>query len=164
MTINYEYDKANFDVSKMSVEEAKKRLRAMGFPVDSWEPPEGDKDKVIETLPTFKKQALLLDKLTSQRIGLDRGNRMSFFRRIVGAVDCRLMDVELAHTPDQFSPRLLRQCPKDLIVFLRPRPARLDNVLEFLQPFNRRPLLLCGLRAEEVLMQGGYVYRLRCGR
>jgi len=63
MTINYEYDKANFDVSEMSVEEAKRRLRAMGFPVDSWEPPEGDEDKVIKTLPTFKKQALLLDKL-----------------------------------------------------------------------------------------------------
>jgi hypothetical protein len=63
MTINYEYDKANFDVSKLSVEEIERRLRAMGFPVGSWEAPESDDDTVIKTLPTFQKQALLLQKL-----------------------------------------------------------------------------------------------------
>ena len=63
MTINYEYEKANFDVSKMTVEEVEQRLKAMGFPVGSWNPPDGDEDKIITTLPTFKRQALLLDKL-----------------------------------------------------------------------------------------------------
>ena len=63
MTINYEYDKANFDVSELSIEEVERRLKAMGFPVGSWNEPEGDKDKIIKTLPTFQKQALLLDKL-----------------------------------------------------------------------------------------------------
>lgn len=61
--IDYDYKKANFDVSKMTVEEAEARLRAMGFPVGSWSPPEGAEDTVIKTLPTFQKQALLLDKL-----------------------------------------------------------------------------------------------------
>ena len=78
MTINYEYDKANFDVSQMEVEEVKKRLRAMGFPGDSWEPPDGKEDKVIKTLPTFQKQAILLDKLKellSQQIDDDRRRR-----------------------------------------------------------------------------------------
>lgn len=61
--INYEYKKANFDVSKMTVEEVERRLKEMGFPVGSWSPPDGEEDKVIKTLPTFQRQALLLDKL-----------------------------------------------------------------------------------------------------
>jgi len=81
MTINYEYDKANFDVSEMSVEEVKKRLRDMGFPVDTWEAPEGDKDKIIKTLPTFKKQALLLDKLKDLL-----GQQMEDDRKMISAL------------------------------------------------------------------------------
>jgi len=63
MKINYEYDKANFDVSKMSKEEIERRLKEMGFPVGDWNPSENDEDTIIKTLPTFKKQALLLQKL-----------------------------------------------------------------------------------------------------
>ena len=63
MSIDYEYHKANFDVSQMTVEEVERRLKEMGFPVGSWSPPENDEDTVITTLPTFQKQALLLDKL-----------------------------------------------------------------------------------------------------
>ncbi len=64
--MSYEYKKANFDVSQMTVEEVEKRLADMGFPVGNWSaPPSGDgaEDRVIKTLPTFQKQAVLLDKL-----------------------------------------------------------------------------------------------------
>lgn len=60
---DYDYEKSNFDLSQMTVEEVERRLKEMGFPVGSWKPPAGDKDKIIKTLPTFQRQAVLLDKL-----------------------------------------------------------------------------------------------------
>jgi hypothetical protein len=54
----------DFDVSKLSVEEVKERLRAAGLPVDAWvsnedHVKEGDKAR----LPTFEHYAKLLEHL-----------------------------------------------------------------------------------------------------
>jgi hypothetical protein len=60
---DYEYKKANFDVSQMTVEEVRQRLHDMGFPVDAWQNSEQDSESLIRTLPTFQRQALLLSQL-----------------------------------------------------------------------------------------------------
>jgi hypothetical protein len=54
----------DFDVSKLSVDEVKERLRAQGVPVDSWVNNEGkvtEGEKVV--LPTMKRYADLLTQL-----------------------------------------------------------------------------------------------------
>jgi hypothetical protein len=65
MTQNFRYRSPfDFDLSKMTVEEAKERLRAAGLPVNEWVDNEGhvkDGDKV--QLPTLKFYADMLTKI-----------------------------------------------------------------------------------------------------
>lgn len=54
----------DFDVSKLTVEEVKERLRAAGLPVDGWVNNEGRvKDGDKAQLPTFQHYAKLLEHL-----------------------------------------------------------------------------------------------------
>lgn len=54
----------DFDLSKMTVEEAKDRLRGMGFPVDEWISNEDRvKDGDKAQIPTFKHYAEILTKI-----------------------------------------------------------------------------------------------------
>jgi len=54
----------DFDVSKMTVEEVKERLRAEGFPVGEWVSNEDHvKDGDKAQIPTFKRYAELLGQL-----------------------------------------------------------------------------------------------------
>lgn len=54
----------DFDLSKMSVEEVKERLRAAGIPVDDWVNNEGRVQEGAKArLPTFERYAELLTHL-----------------------------------------------------------------------------------------------------
>jgi hypothetical protein len=54
----------NFDLSKMSVEEAKERLRSHGIPVDEWVDNEGRVEEGEKAqLPTLKFYADMLSKI-----------------------------------------------------------------------------------------------------
>jgi len=62
-TKNTRYD-FDFDVSKMTPEEVKAKLREAGIPFESWV--KSDKqDEEVHTLPMFQRQAELLQQVAS---------------------------------------------------------------------------------------------------